>query len=140
MDFHEQGKIILNYPPHGACWLWNDFLIALHLIGDLGIGIYYVIIPITIAFIYRHGKLKKLKESLPRLWSSGALFILLCGLTHFCAAVEIWIGGWFYYISGSIKILTLLASSSFAYQLLNHRWQIVAIGRVVEAINEEKST
>lgn len=130
---------IFPYPPHGACWLWNDLLIALHLTGDLGIGIYYLIIPITVLAIYRHGKLKRLKESFPNLWSKGALFILLCGLTHFCATVEIWIGGWFYYISGIVKIITLIASSSFAYQLLKSRWHIIAIGRLIEELHQENS-
>lgn len=122
----------MNWMPHGACWLWNKLLIALHAPGDLGTWFYYMFIPALALYIYRRGRLRFLMTAYPRLWRRGAAFVLLCGLSHLGAFAEIWIGGWIYYATGINKVGMVIASHLFAVELWRRREEIVQMGQVLE--------
>jgi hypothetical protein len=130
--------MIFPYPPHGVCWLWNDLLITLHLIGDLGTGFYYLLIPAIAVFIYRKGNLQRIRELYPKLWKYGSAFVLICAVNHLLAALEIWVGGGLYYLSGINKILMVFVSGRFAHEFFKSRWEIIDICRVIERIHKER--
>ena len=42
-----------NFMPHGFCYLWNPRLVWLHVISDMLIGLSYLSIPVTLAYLAR---------------------------------------------------------------------------------------
>src|ERR1041385_8572236 len=42
-----------DYMPHGHCYLWEPGLVGLHFVSDLLIGIAYVAISLTLAYLVR---------------------------------------------------------------------------------------
>src|SRR3954447_16449915 len=89
----------------GAVFNWDPYLLLLHLLSDVSIGLAYVAISLTlIIFAHRAGK------RVPFLWAFVAfgVFIISCGLTHFMAAVTLWEP--VYWVAGGVKYVTALAS------------------------------
>lgn len=127
-----------DYMPHGACWLWDRWLIAMHGIGDLGTWFYYMLIPLIVLYIYRHGRLSRLAAAYPKLWRRGAGFILFCGINHLGAFFEIWVGGRIYYLTGVNKILMLVASGLFAWEFWKHRHDLVMVGLVLQEVDRRE--
>lgn len=125
--------------PHGACWFWNETLIALHTIPDMITFLCYMIIPIFLYYIYRIGHLRNLAIAFPLLWRLAAAFVFFCGISHLGAVVEVWYGGPIYYYSGINKIFMAVASVCFAGALIKHRASIATIGRIVGRVHEEIS-
>lgn len=130
-----------HFVPHGACWLWDRWLIALHTIPDMVTMLAYLSIPLLISMIYRSGHIKSLVISFPSLWRLAIAFIFFCGLSHLGSAAEVWVGGSLYYWTGANKILMAMSSSWFTIELYRRRVDIVSIarivGRTVEAINTD---
>ena len=123
---------------HGQCWLWNDYLVFSHSIGDVLIWLAYTLIPILAATIYVRGKLYNYSLAYPNLWKWGAAFVFSCSLTHLCGVAEVWMGGWVYYLSSIIKLSTAIVSIKFAYELYRLREELIFISRAVFEIMETR--
>ncbi|MFN7140755.1 MAG: sensor histidine kinase [Limisphaerales bacterium] len=94
-----------NYLPHATCYLRDAKLIWLHVISDSFIGIAYVSISCTLAYL-----VYKASEHIPFHWvflAFGA-FIITCGFTHFMEVWTVWQS--VYWLSGYVKIVTAVAS------------------------------
>jgi PAS domain S-box-containing protein len=94
-----------HYMPHGHCFLWEPGLIRLHLITDSLIGISYLVISTTLAFLVIKGR-----RNIPFNWMFFAfgVFILACGATHFMDVWTLWTPQ--YWLAGGIKLVTAVAS------------------------------
>lgn len=99
-DFCSSGQFL----PHGHCYLWNPYLVKLHLVSDLLITLAYISIPFTLI------KFVRLRKDIPFHWMflCFGMFIVACGATH---AMEIWTL-WHpdYWAAGVIKAVTAAAS------------------------------
>ena len=101
-----------DFMPHGHCYLWNPSLVRLHLLTDLAIGCAYVAISLTLAFL-----VGKAKRDMPFSWIfvCFGLFIVACGATHFMEIWTLWTP--LYWLSGTVKLLTAVASVATALVL-----------------------
>ncbi len=98
--------------PHGMCYLWRPSVLSLHLVSDALITLAYFSIPFTLVYFVR----KRRDLKFQWMFVCFAVFIVACGATH---AMEIWVI-WHpaYWLSGSIKAITALASVPTAILLL----------------------
>lgn len=98
--------------PHEVCYVQQPKLIWLHVISDLLIGVAYVCISSTLAYlVYRASK------DIPFHWVFLAfgLFIVSCGFTHFMEVIVVWHP--LYWLSGYIKVITAASSVATAVVL-----------------------
>jgi signal transduction histidine kinase/CheY-like chemotaxis protein len=101
-----------GYMPHGHCYLWEPRLVALHGISDFLIGVSYLAISLTLAYlVYRA------RDHIPFRWMVLAfgLFIVACGITHFMEVLTLWTP--LYWLAGDVKVLTAMASVGTAVAL-----------------------
>jgi signal transduction histidine kinase/CheY-like chemotaxis protein len=101
-----------GYMPHGHCYLWQPDLIALHGVSDLLIGLSYLVISLTLAYlVYRA------RDVIPFQWMIIAfgLFIIACGVTHFMEVITLWTP--VYWLAGDVKVVTAMASLGTAVAL-----------------------
>src|SRR5262249_8605500 len=101
-----------GYMPHGHCYLWEPRLVALHGISDFLIGVSYLAISLTLAYlVYRA------RDHIPFQWMVLAfgLFIVACGITHFMEVLTLWTP--LYWLAGDVKVLTAMASVGTAVAL-----------------------
>ena len=98
--------------PHGHCYLWVAGLIRLHLLTDLAIGLAYIAISCTLAYL-----VSKAKKDIPFSWMflCFGLFIIACGATHLMEIWTLWVP--LYWLSGIVKLVTALASVATAIVL-----------------------
>jgi signal transduction histidine kinase len=91
--------------PHMYCYLYDKKLIALHLGSDGVIGLSYVSIALTLAYLVR-----RTQREIPFSWMFLAFgtFIIACGFTHFMEMLVLWKP--LYWLSGDVKLVTALAS------------------------------
>jgi two-component system NtrC family sensor kinase len=103
---------LVNFIPHGHCYLWKPGLVSLHIVSDLLITFAYYSIPILLLYFVRK------RQDLPFNWMFvlfGA-FIVACGTTHM---IEIWtLWHPHYWLSGILKLVTAVISVSAAVQLV----------------------
>jgi PAS domain S-box-containing protein len=104
----------LNLPfmPHGMCYLWQPWLVWLHVVSDLLITLAYSVIPLALIHFIRR------RRDVPfgwMFWCFG-VFIVACGATHALEAWNVWHAN--YVLSGSIKAVTALASAPTALLLV----------------------
>jgi signal transduction histidine kinase len=101
-----------GFMPHGMCYRWRPSVLSLHLVSDALITLAYFSIPFTLVYFVRE------RRDLEFQWMfvCFAIFIVACGATH---AMEIWVI-WYptYWLSGSIKAITALASVPTAILLI----------------------
>jgi signal transduction histidine kinase len=125
-----------SFMPHGHCYLWDPGLLWLHIASDALITLSYFSIPFTLVYFIRK------RKDLPFNWMfvCFAIFIVACGTTHL---MEIWVI-WHptYWLSGSIKVITALASLPTAILLVKLVPKALAIpGRgTLARINEKLET
>ncbi len=100
------------FMPHGHCYLWTPSLITLHAVSDALIVLAYYSIPFTLLYFVRRRKDLKFHW----LFVCFAVFILACGTTHLLEIWNIWHAN--YWLSGSVKGLTALASVPTAVLLI----------------------
>ncbi len=95
--------------PHGYCFLWNTRLVTLHVVSDSLIGISYVFISLTLLYL-----VSTIYHDLPFRWIFVAFgsFIIACGATHFLDVWTLWYAT--YWLSGTVKLITAIASLSTA--------------------------
>jgi two-component sensor histidine kinase len=94
-----------DYLPHVFCYLRRPVLVWTHVTADSLIGLAYVAISVTLAYL-----VYKARRDIPFHWIFLAfgLFIIACGGTHFMEVVTIWKP--VYILSAVVKIFTALAS------------------------------
>lgn len=92
------------FMPHGHCYYWNPWLLSLHTLSDLLIGIAYYAIPLALAsFVHQRKDLQF--KGIFRLFSA---FIFACGTTHWVNILTTWKP--YYWLEGGIKFLTAIVS------------------------------
>jgi signal transduction histidine kinase len=98
--------------PHEFCYLRDPKLVWLHVTSDLLIGLAYVSISVTLAYL-----VYKASKGIPFHWVFLAfgLFIVSCGFTHFMEVWVIWEP--VYWLSGYVKVVTAAASVATAIAL-----------------------
>ena len=118
--------------PHASCYLWNSGLIWLHGISDSAIALAYFAIPLELVYFMRQRR----DLPFPAIVWVFAIFILGCGTTHVMEVVTLWFP--VYWVSGSIKALTALASIGTAVLLVSVIPEALALRSPaeLEAINE----
>lgn len=101
-----------DFLPHRFCYLANSGLIWLNVTSDLLIGLAYVTISATLAYLVHRAR-----RDIPFSWMFLAfgLFIVACGGTHFMEVLTVWKP--FYWLSGDVKVLTAVASVTTAVLL-----------------------
>ncbi|CAA0106790.1 Diguanylate cyclase DgcM [Halioglobus japonicus] len=106
-----------SFMPHGHCFLWQENLLFLHVVGDLTIALAYIIIPIILVRLVIIRKDLKFNS----LFLLFAAFILFCGLTHVIGVINIWHG--YYYVAGVAKVITGAISITTAIVL----WKLLPV-------------
>jgi PAS domain S-box-containing protein len=108
-----RALLATNFLPHWYCFVGNTRLLWTTVIADLLIGLSYVAISTTLAWlVHRAGR------ELPYsgfFWAFG-LFIVSCGVTHFLEIVTVWKP--VYWLAAAAKIVTAAASVGTAMVLL----------------------
>lgn len=112
--------------PHGYCFTWNPPLLWTHVVSDTLIGLAYVSIPITLVHLVR----KRTDMPFNGMVVLFAVFIVSCGATHWA---EVWTVWWpDYWLSGSAKVVTAIASVLTAAALVRLVPKILAIPTVAQ--------
>ncbi|HEY9604472.1 MAG TPA: ATP-binding protein [Allocoleopsis sp.] len=103
---------INGFIPHGHCYLWKPGLVWLHATSDFLIGLAYVAISATLAYLVH-----KTHQEIPFHWMFLAFgsFIVACGSTHFMDVWTLWQP--VYWLSGGLKLITAVASVTTALTL-----------------------
>jgi PAS domain S-box-containing protein len=94
-----------SYLPHLYCYLAKPGLVWTHVVADSLIGLSYLAISATLAYLVYSGR-----RDIPFQWMFLAfgLFIVACGGTHFVEVLTIWIP--VYVFSAAVKVLTAAVS------------------------------
>lgn len=97
---------------HEFCYLREPKLIWLHVVSDVLIGLAYVSISATLAYL-----VYKASRGIPfnGVFLAFGLFIVSCGITHFMEVWVIWEP--VYWMSGYVKVVTAAASVATAIAL-----------------------
>jgi len=101
-----------GFMPHGGCYLWKPELVWLHLVSDSLIGLAYVAISTTLAYL-----VYKSRQDIPFHWMflGFGTFIIACGSTHFMEVWTLWTPT--YWLAGGLKLITAVASVTTAVVL-----------------------
>lgn len=100
------------FMPHGMCYLWQPDILGLHIVSDGLISAAYFSIPFTLIYFVR----KRIDLEFNWMFLCFAVFIVACGTTHVMEIWTIWRPD--YWLSGTIKAITALASVPTAILLL----------------------
>ena len=106
------GTDLEMFMSHGYCYFWVPSLVVLHVASDSIIGLSYVAISVTLAYLVHRAR-----RDIPFNWVFLAfgLFIVACGATHFMEVITVWHAT--YWLSGYIKLITAVASMATAVVL-----------------------
>jgi signal transduction histidine kinase len=119
-----------GFMPHGHCWLWTPSLLWLQVTTNLFIGLAYVAISATLAYlVYRIRDLP-----FKRIYLAFGVFIITCGFTHFMDVWVIWHPN--YWVDGGIRFVTALASVFTAMLLPPLVPQAVTLARGAKAAHD----
>jgi PAS domain S-box-containing protein len=101
-----------NFLPHLYCYLGKPGLVWTHVIADSLIGLSYVMISGTLAYLAQKGR-----RDIPfhYMFLAFGSFIVACGGTHFMEAVTVWVP--VYVLSAILKVGTALVSVTTAVLL-----------------------
>src|SRR5260221_86308 len=133
MDFVKEFFSSDGFMPHGHCYLWRPGVLWLHTVSDALITLAYFSIPFTLVYFVH----KRKDLQFHWMYLCFAVFIIACGTTHLMEIWAIWHPT--YWLTGSIKALTALASVPTAILLVKLVPQALALpapGGVATA-NEE---
>ncbi len=129
-----QNLLVANgFIPHGHCYLWKPALVSLHLVSDMLIGLSYVAISATLAYL-----VYKARRDIPFDWvflAFGA-FIVACGATHFMEVWTLWTPT--YWLAGEFKLITAVASVTTALVLPPLVPQVLVLLETVKVSQERK--
>jgi signal transduction histidine kinase len=98
-----------RFLPHGYCFLWNRPLLWTHVVADSLIGLAYVTISFSLAWLVHRAR-REIPFSIA--FVMFGLFIVTCGMTHFLEVVTFWTP--IYPTLGAVKVVTAIASVSTA--------------------------
>lgn len=101
--------------PHGFCLLWEPWLIWSQVLGDTATGLAYFAIPLALVHFVRRRRDLVFK---PVFWLF-AVFILLCGTTHWMDLLTIWLPA--YRLAAILTLATAAVSIATAAVL----WPLV---------------
>jgi signal transduction histidine kinase len=123
-----------QFMPHATCYLRNPKVIALHVSSDLLIGLAYVSISSTLAYL-----VFKASKGIPFHWMFLAfgLFIVSCGFTHFMEVWTVWSP--VYWLAGYVKLITAAASVVTAVALFPLVPKIFALINSVKVSEQRRS-
>src|SRR5258708_5117258 len=98
-----------DFLPHLYCYLSNPGLVWTHVVADSLIGIAYLAISVTVAYV-----VYKARRDIPLPWMllAFAVFILACGATHFVEVITVWVP--VYIFSAAAKVVTAVVSVATA--------------------------
>ena len=101
-----------GFMPHGYCYLWNPWIVWLHVLSDGLITLSYYCIPLALVYLARR------RQDLPFNWIFWmfGLFILGCGTTHLIEIWTIWHAS--YLLAGIVKAGTAAISVVTAAMLV----------------------
>ncbi len=101
-----------GFIPHGHCFLWKPGLVWLHVSSDSLIALAYLAISATLVYFVH-----KTRKEIPFHWMflGFGLFIIACGTTHIMDVWTLW--NPMYWLSGTLKLLTAVASVTTALAL-----------------------
>lgn len=122
-----------QFMPHATCYLRNPSIIALHVSSDLLIGLAYVAISTTLAWlVYRSSR------EIPFHWMFLAfgLFIITCGFTHFMEVWTVWQP--VYWLAGWVKVICAVASVATAIALYRLVPRILALISAIKTSEERR--
>jgi two-component system, cell cycle sensor histidine kinase and response regulator CckA len=125
--FGSRTLLSASFLPHWYCYLGNQRLLWSNVIADMIIGISYVAISSTLAWLVRRAG-----PDLPYtsfFWAFG-VFIVSCGGTHFMEVVTVWRP--VYWLSAAVKMVTAAASAGTSVVLL------VAANDIVEFVHNAR--
>src|SRR5216110_731958 len=122
-----------GFGPHGECLLWLPSLVTLFVGSDTSIGIAYVSISATLIYL-----VYKARQTMPFQWIFVAfgIFIIACGTTHFLEVWTLWVP--IYWLEGTVKLLTALASVTTALALPPQIPRVLALIQLASASEERK--
>jgi hypothetical protein len=101
-----------DFMPHGYCYMWNPWIVWLHVISDGLITLSYYWIPLVLIYFIRKNREIPFNRIF---WMFGA-FILACGTTHLLEIWNVWHGS--YVLAGAVKAVTAAASLLTAAMLI----------------------
>ena len=101
-----------DFMPHGYCYLWNPWIVWLHVISDGLITLSYYWIPLVLIYFIR----KNRDIPFNRIFWMFSTFILACGTTHLMEIWNVWHGS--YALAGVIKAATATVSVVTAVTLI----------------------
>jgi PAS domain S-box-containing protein len=101
-----------DFMPHGYCYLWDPWIVWLHVISDALITLSYYCIPVVLIYFIR----KNRDIPFNRVFWMFGTFILACGTTHLMEIWNIWHAS--YLVAGVIKAITAAVSVITAAMLI----------------------
>lgn len=82
-DLHPLGDFL----PHGICYLWNPWLMGIHVVTDGLIWLSYMAISAMLVYlVYKASR----DIPYPLVFLAFGAFIVACGLTHFMSVWTLW--------------------------------------------------
>lgn len=123
-----------QFLPHWYCFAGNRPVLWTTVVADLIIGLSYVAISVTLAWLVRRSG-----SDLPYsgfFWAFG-VFIVSCGVTHFLEIVTIWKP--IYWTAAAAKVLTATASLATAVVLLVAADDIVEFTRAAREAASQRA-
>jgi hypothetical protein len=124
------GLFSSDYMPHGHCYLWETPLVVVQVAANLSIGLAYLTISATLAFLVRRVR------DLPFQWVYLAfgLFIVTCGFTHFMDVWVVWRPN--YWVDAWIRVVCAIASVGTAVLLPPLVPKAVSLARAARQVHE----
>jgi PAS domain S-box-containing protein len=111
--------------PHGYCYLWDPWMVWLHVISDGFIALSYYFIPVVLIYFIR----KNRDIPFNRIFWMFGTFILACGTTHVMEIWNVWHGS--YLLAGVLKAITAAVSVLTAAMLIPLLPRVISVpGRI----------
>ncbi len=112
-----------GFMPHGHCYLWTPSMVWTQVISNGLIGLAYLSISSTLAYLVHRAKL-------PFSWVYIAfgVFILACGMTHFLDVATVWHP--IYWADAAVRVVTAVASVGTAILIFPLVPKVLALSKV----------
>jgi signal transduction histidine kinase len=119
-----------GFMPHGHCYFWEPGVLWLQVLTNGLIGISYVLIASTLAYLVKKGRFVPFKG----MALAFGLFIMSCGVTHFMDIFVIWTPA--YWLDGWIRAFTAFVSFATALILFPLVPKALSVARGARAARE----
>jgi hypothetical protein len=117
-----------GYQPHAICLLEDPIIIAAEVITNLGVALAYYVIPFALWRFLRRFETLPFRSVLVMF----VIFILACGTSHVTRVINLFLGGWTYWLDVAVCGVTVIASLGTAIGLIRHGPRIVHLtGRLL---------